>query len=522
MPRATTEPVTSEFYATEHETFSSLGLSAELEQALGAAGFSRPSRVQELTAPHVLRGRNVVVAAETGSGKTLAFLAPIAHLMTKQRAALERYKQELEQQQQQGEEPRSAEERRRGPRRYHALVLCPNTTLCQQVVAAVALMRDPQGRPLATAAHINSSNPPPFEAPDFIVATPAGLITLLEDAGGAYGWLWSEEGMQTRVRHVVLDEADMLLGPSYGKATQRLLTMFKVGDRRRVEAVLFEELGIADKAEYDKLPREIQLAGWRGGVPAMLAEGYRPRRALDPDAKYGPYWRRQYVFAAATMPAITYSDVGSQIQKAHPDAVWVATELLHTSKPSVEHAWREVSDSTFADTLLDVLRSDSDHAAGRGKTLVFAADGAAAERAAAVLAGGGVRHVVYHKSRPMAEQAAALEELRGREGAVMVCTDAAARGLDVQGITHVVQADFASNAIDFIHRIGRTARAGSSGRVTSLYRAHNGPLVEVLRGYIAQGVPLEAAFSRARSFSKKLKRRGGVFVPRGLAAEHKT
>lgn len=104
-------------------------------------------------------------------------------------------------------------------------MLCPNTTLCQQVVAAVALMRDPQGRPLATAAHINSSNPPPFEAPDFIVATPAGLITLLEDAGGAYGWLWSEEGMQTRVRHVVLDEADMLLGPSYGKATQRLLTV---------------------------------------------------------------------------------------------------------------------------------------------------------------------------------------------------------------------------------------------------------------------------------------------------------
>lgn len=70
-----------------------------------------PCYVQELTAPHVLRGRNVVVAAETGSGKTLAFLAPIAHLMTKQRAALERYKQELEQQQQQGEEPRSAEER---------------------------------------------------------------------------------------------------------------------------------------------------------------------------------------------------------------------------------------------------------------------------------------------------------------------------------------------------------------------------------------------------------------------------
>lgn len=47
--------------------------------------------------------------------------------------------------------------------------------------------------------------------------------------------------------------------------------MFKVGDRRRVEAVLFEELGIADKAEYDKLPREIQLAGWRGTARARAA-----------------------------------------------------------------------------------------------------------------------------------------------------------------------------------------------------------------------------------------------------------
>jgi superfamily II DNA/RNA helicase len=53
---------------------------------------------------------------------------------------------------------------------------------------------------------------------------------------------------------------------------------------------------------------------------------------------------------------------------------------------------------------------------------------------------------------------------------VLVCTDAAARGLDLSTVTHVVQADFASSAVDFIHRAGRTARAGKTGTVTSLYR----------------------------------------------------
>lgn len=102
-------------------------------------------------------------------------------------------------------------------------MLCANVALCQQVVSVVGSIKGPDGSPLATAALINSSNPPPFDAPDFIVATPAGLLTILTDAGGTYGWLWSEEGLQARVRHVVVDEADLLLGQAYSKATDRVL-----------------------------------------------------------------------------------------------------------------------------------------------------------------------------------------------------------------------------------------------------------------------------------------------------------
>ena len=53
-----------------------------------------------------------------------------------------------------------------------------------------------------------------------------------------------------------------------------------------------------------------------------------------------------------------------------------------------------------------------------------------------------------------AERSASLKRMSQEGGCVMVCTDAAARGLDLPGISHVVQADFALSAIDFLHRVG--------------------------------------------------------------------
>lgn len=63
--------------------------------------------------------------------------------------------------------------------------------------------------------------------------------------------------------------------------------------------------------------------------------------ALDPET-FGPYWRRQYVFVAATMPSITLSDVGSEIERMFPDVQWLSSELLHQSKPQLQHSWVEV------------------------------------------------------------------------------------------------------------------------------------------------------------------------------------
>lgn len=133
------------------------------------------------------------------------------------------------------------------------------------------------------------------------------------------------------------------------------------------------------------------------------------------------------------------------------------------------------------------------------------------------LAAAGVPNHVYHKNLPVKEAAAALEAMANpapEHNLVMVSTDAAARGIDLPQVTHVIQADFVANAIEFLHRVGRTARAGRSGRVTSLYGPADAHLAEAVRAYVEAGEPVADCFSRNRSFSRKVKRYG-KFVPRG-------
>ena len=81
-------------------------------------------------------------------------------------------------------------------------------------------------------------------------------------------------------------------------------------------------------------------------------------------------------------------------------------------------------------------------------------------------------------------------------------------GVDVPGVTRVIQAEFAGNAVDYLHRIGRTARCGAEGRVTNLFGETNEELIRAVRDAESRGEPIEGAFSRKRSFRKKFKKYG--------------
>ncbi|KAK9814617.1 hypothetical protein WJX72_008764 [[Myrmecia] bisecta] len=479
-------------------------------QRIVETGAKWPAKVQGMLIPKALEGRNVVLAAETGSGKTLAYLLPIIDQLLAGRR-------------QSNGGPRPANWVDDG-----AVVLCPNAALCEQVVAAANALTGPDGEPLAKALYVSSRNPPPKWSPDILVATPAGLMGMTQEYGGYYGWEWTKTGVVTRMRIVVADEADLLMEGSYARDLQRILAAFKEGDRNHGVLSVCRLLGMEEQ-QFLELPRHMRKAAQEGGLAAMVNAGFVPPRPLDvegwdtqPVASTSETlpprdWKRQYIFVAATMPSGAGKSVKADLQRLMPDAVWLNSMRLHYAQRGLTHHWVAATEDMWRETLQDVVAEDTMLRQGKGRMLVFASNVAAAINVAEALQEVGVRALLYHREVPVAERAAALETMSAREGVVLVCTDAAARGIDIAKVTHVVQADFASSAIDFLHRVGRTARAGRDGHVTSIYGPENEPLVDAIREAILAGEPVEGAFSRNRSFRKKY-RRYGKFVPRGATA----
>uniref|UniRef100_A0A1D1ZWA1 ATP-dependent RNA helicase n=1 Tax=Auxenochlorella protothecoides TaxID=3075 RepID=A0A1D1ZWA1_AUXPR len=495
---AGSSPAAESLFAPAGTTFAGLGLSPGICDALAASGFHQPTAVQALAAPALLAGSDVVLAAETGSGKTLAYLAPLLARAQAPQAS--------------GAPPST-------------LVLCPNAALCGQVAAAGAALL-PSAPPPWT---VSSRTLPPRTLPPLVLATPGSLVTALD---GAAGEDWTREGLPRWARCVVLDEADMLLGGSYGRDIEAVLEALRAGDRRDAAERVCAQLGMEEE-EFRALPRHLRQSAYAGGVAAMVKEGYTPPLSqTSPPHTEGPSdsWRRQYVFVAATMPVDGKYEVGTKLRRAFPQAVWLAGRRLHQQTRDLQHDWRRAEgEQERARVLQEVIAGDKTMGPGT-TTLVFARDVSSADATLSALrrtcAARGAALLRYHKEVPQAEREDLLRTLAApgssaREPIVLVCTDAAARGLDLPSVNHVVQADFAASAVHFLHRVGRTARAGRKGRVTSLYGSEAEPLVDALRAAIAADEPVEGAFSRKRSFRKKFKRYG-QYVPRGQTLSGET
>ena len=535
---------------------------AEVGAALRRAGFERPSATQALSGEALRGGGDAVIVAETGSGKTLAYVAPALD------AAVERRQQ-------------GAGEAHTRPRR--ALVLVPNAALSAQTCAVVGHLRGDEGRPLARAADLcarGGAHPSPAQLPEFVVGTPGAVTGYLRETE-KYEAAALDEALHS-MEVVVADEADALLSGGYLRDVTRLFVALREASQRVLwqeafEPALRRALEEEGQARYERemaaavaaegcegeideegegsaavarggdaeedarreFVAEIALRGSEGADDGGdVAEDVVRLRVRDLDALSRRAWRhklvrgairRQHVFAAATMPAMSAKAPGGILTKAFPEMAWLTGRFAHRPLPSSSFEWVAVGDG---DSRMSELMKHVGTGVKSGEhVLVFVNTVKAAEGAAAALQSRGVRAAAYHKDVSATQRAALLSRYLARtsrdggdeaaEGGadseaaeaddgqdlpVLVCTSSVARGVDFGRVGLVVQAEMAATAEDFLHRAGRTARAGAPGSVVSLHGAGDELIVGALRELLDAGLPVEAAFSRKRLLRKRFRK----------------
>ena len=192
----------------------------------------------------------------------------------------------------------------------------------------------------------------------------------------------------------------------------------------------------------------------------MLDMGFRPQ--IEAILKRLPA-KRQTLLFSATMP----NGVHALALRILKDPVHVEAARPSTVADRVEQTIYSVRNEKKPELLIDLLRQTHWE-----QVLVFTARKSGADLLIARLKAAGVKAEVMHGDKDMSQRRRALDAFSDKHVQVLVATDVAQRGLDIEGISHVVNYDVPHNPEDYVHRIGRTARAGASGTAVTFMAAH--------------------------------------------------
>ena len=168
---------------------------------------------------------------------------------------------------------------------------------------------------------------------------------------------------------------------------------------------------------------------------------------------------RQTLLFSATMPAEVMKLTKEFLR--HPKYVQVGRR--GGPAQTITHAVKTLPAGEKVQWLARWLREEA-----HGPVLVFCRTKIGADRVASRLSGLGIRTVALHADRTQQQRMAAVEGFRTGTYPVLVATDVAARGLDIEGIAHVVNFEVPDTPEAYVHRVGRTGRAESTGTALTL------------------------------------------------------
>lgn len=191
---------------------------------------------------------------------------------------------------------------------------------------------------------------------------------------------------------------------------------------------------------------------------------------------------RQTALLSATMPA----PIRALAEQYLDDPVEVAVARESTPIERIAQRVIHLPKAAKRERLAELLADPAVTSA-----IVFTRTKRGADRVARHLKGANIDAAVIHGDRSQGQRNRALDAFKTGRSPVLVATDIAARGIDVTGVSHVIQHDLPEVAEAYVHRIGRTARAGRAGEAIAFCSADEVPLLRQVEKLTRQSVPVE-------------------------------
>ena len=216
---------------------------------------------------------------------------------------------------------------------------------------------------------------------------------------------------------------------------------------------------------------------------------------------------RQTLLFSATLDGV----VGNLANELTRDAQRIEIEAAPKQEAKIEQRLLYADNMDHKMRLLDSLLRDVE----LSQAIVFAATKKSAEEISDLLADSGFASDSLHGDMQQGQRNRALQRLRDNRTKVLVATDVAARGIDVAGISHVINFDLPRQAEDYVHRIGRTGRAGRTGIAVSLVGMREGGLVRAIERYTGNRIDVHTLPGLEPTQKPSSGRPGGNSRPRG-------
>lgn len=402
-----------------------------------------PNAIQAEALPLAQQGDDILVCAQTGSGKTLCFLLPMIDRMASRSAAVRQsslHARDYDVMEDDDDGEHGSPNKKRKPKmvtRPEALILVPSFELGRQICTVADMLTQdlPDAPEVLLLSNGNRFGPEKRAlqtgAPRLIVATPARLLYHLDEGNLVL----------SKVRQIAIDEVDAVMCATDGNRRQ----------------------------EIELLLHKLRTGGAR--------------------RKKAPPSKRQYILAAATVSEEHAAQISEQLG-ALPRRVSHRGILV----PTLRQQFHFVRGDKEQELLRLLERCYETEWLRDGATLVFCRGPRRAQRVFDLLSEAGLpahEAALLHGDNMPGERTLALSKLNDLEVRVLVCTDVAARGLDLPLVNHVIMYDMPRDFTTYIHRAGRTARAGKPGLVTAMVKENELEMYKEIRRGEAPGTPLQ-------------------------------